>query len=59
VLTDSVTVYDIADKAEYIFHVLGRAEDESFANSLKCEIKSAIREHLIDRETATAQGNSR
>ena len=57
VLTDSVTVYDIADKAEYIFHVLGRAEDESFANSLKCEIKSAIREHLIDRETATAQGN--
>ena len=57
VLTDSVTVYDIADKAEYIFHVLGRAEDERFANSLKCEIKSAIREHLIDRETATAQGN--
>ena len=57
VLTDSVTVYDIADKAEYIFHVLGRAEDERYAHSLKCEMKSAIRKHLIDRESATAQGN--
>ena len=56
-LTDSVTVYDIADKAEYIFHLLGRAEDEAFARRLKCEIKSAIREHLIDRDSLTAFGS--
>lgn len=56
VLTDSVTVYDVADKAEHVFHLLGRAEDEAFAQRLKCEMRSAIREHLIDRESATAEG---
>lgn len=56
-LTDSLTVYDIADKAEYIFKKLARSEDERFARELKTEIRSAIKTHLIDRESATAKGD--
>lgn len=56
VLTDSVTVYDIADKSERLFAALGRGEDEEFARTLKAEMRRAIREHLIDRESATALG---
>ena len=56
VLTDSVTVYDIAAKAELLFGLIGREEDKTFAHTLKEEMKSAIREHLIDYDTATALG---
>ena len=56
VLTDSATVYDIADKAEYIFKIIGRADDERLARELKNEIKSAIKMHLIDHDSATAMG---
>ena len=51
-LTDSVTVYDIASKAEFLFGLIGREEDKSFAHSLKEQMRSAIREHLIDRDVA-------
>lgn len=57
VLTDSVTVYDIADKSEYLFARLGRDEDVAFAANLRAEMRKAIREHLIDRESATALGS--
>ena len=57
VLTDSVTVYDIADKAEAIFCVIGRADEASYARRLKTEMRDAIVKHLVDRESATALGN--
>ena len=56
VLTDSVTVYDIARKAEALFHLIGRDDYETLARTIKEEMSNAIREHLIDRETATALG---
>lgn len=55
-LTDSVTVYDIAAKAEYMFGILNRAEDEKFARKLKEDIRLAIKTHLIDKEHAMAAG---
>ena len=56
VLTDSVTVYDIADKAEMLLGVIGREDDKLFAHNLKEEMRTAIRRHLIDSESATAAG---
>ena len=57
VLTDSVTVYDVAAKSELLFDLLGRNEDKAFAQTLKDEMRGAIRDHLIDRDTATALGS--
>ena len=55
-LTDSVTVYDMADKAEYMFKLAGRSKDEQFASELKADMRRAIREHLIDYTTLIAAG---
>ena len=55
-LTDSVTVYDIADKAEHLFTTLGRIDDAAFAKKLKAQMRNAVRKHLIDKATATAKG---
>lgn len=56
-LTDSVTVFDIASKAEEIFSVIGDCEKAEYARSLAKSIKEAIRTHLIDYETMLAAGN--
>ena len=55
-LTDSVTVYDIAAKAEEMFKIIGRDEDSDFAKELKESMASAIKAHLINHGTATAKG---
>ena len=55
-LTDSVTVYNIAGKAQELFRALKMTDEESFAEGLRGEIGSAIKAHLIDKETATAAG---
>lgn len=57
ILTDSVTVYDIAKKASLIFDVLGKTQEKAFADDLAKQMRSAIREHLIDLETMTAVGS--
>ena len=57
VLTDSVTVYDIAKKSEFIFSVTGESDREAYARELAIEIRSAVREHLIDFRTMTAVGS--
>ncbi len=56
ILTDSATVYDIARKSAFIFTVIGDGERRAFAEELATEMRSAIREHLIDFETMTAAG---
>ena len=56
-LTDSMTVYNVSKKAETVFRIIGRKDDEAFARELKEEIFSSVREHLIDKETLTAAGN--
>ena len=55
-LTDSVTVYDMADKAAEIFRIIGMSEDEKYAIELKEDMQRAIKTYLIDRESATAVG---
>ena len=53
-LTDSVTVYNISRRAEFIFRLLDRGEDADYATRLKDEILSAVREHLIDTDLTAA-----
>ena len=55
-LTDSLTVYDIADKAEFLLRAVGRDADARFAAELRDGIRHAVKTHLIDRATATAAG---
>lgn len=57
VLTDSVTVYDIARKSAFIFGVVGDGERREYAEGLATEMRSAIREHLIDFDSMSALGN--
>ncbi|MGN0183283.1 MAG: family 78 glycoside hydrolase catalytic domain, partial [Candidatus Ornithomonoglobus sp.] len=56
-LTDSVTIYDMAKKAEYLFKKIGRNNESEYAARLAKELRSAIREHLIDKNTMTAAGD--
>ncbi len=57
VLTDSITVYDIAKKSELIFGVICDDEKRVYASRLADEMRSAIRDNLIDFDTMTALGN--
>lgn len=55
--TDTVLSMDIAQKAAFIFDVLGMAEQKTFALSLAARFRAAVRERLIDPNTLTAAGN--
>ena len=56
ILTDSVTVYDIAKKSAFIFDVIGDTERKEFALRLASQMRTAVREHLIDLDSMTACG---
>jgi len=56
-LTDSITVYDIARKAEFLFELTGRAFERDYAHSIAEAMRSAIRENLIDKASMTAAGS--
>ena len=56
-LTDSVTVYDMAKKAAYLFKKIGRNNESEYAERFATELRSDIREHLIDKNTMTAAGD--
>lgn len=55
--TDTVISMDIADKAAFLFGVLGMAEQQTFALSIASRLRAAIRRRLIDTDTMTAAGN--
>lgn len=55
--TDSVMTMWICDMAAFIFNELGLNAQRLFALSLRDEMKSAIREKLIDFSTMTAAGD--
>ena len=57
ILTDSITVYDIARKSAYLFEVIGETDKSEYAKSLADDMRLAIREHLIDADTMTALGS--
>ncbi len=56
-LTSSIMVMSICEKSAYIFAELGMEKERHFAEKLYNETKQAIREHCIDFETFTADGN--
>lgn len=55
-VTDTVMSFDIAQKMEFMFGVVGMNSKRNFAKRLKEELKNAIRKHLIDFETMTVYG---
>ncbi len=52
--TDSVTILTCAEKAAFIFDVLGQKKEKAYALRLYSELRGAIRAHLIDKETCVA-----
>lgn len=58
IVTDSITTVDITRKAEFIYGVLGDTEKQNRASQFKNRLLSAIREHLIDKDTLVVKGNT-
>lgn len=56
-LTDSVMVYDMSKKAAHLFKKTGKENESEYAERLSTEMRSAIRKHLIDKNTMTAAGD--
>lgn len=57
-LTASVSSADIANKAAFVYEVLGDTEKMEFAKTMANKISTAIKEKLIDHETMTALGST-
>ena len=57
-VTDTITTFDIANKAAFIFGVLGQTEQKQFADMLACKVRKAFRENLIDFTTMTVEGET-
>ena len=57
VVTDSITVYDIAVKASLLFAAVGDEGAKEVADVLAREMRAAIRENLVDFETMTVEGH--
>lgn len=47
-VTDSIMVYNIAKKAEFLFDVIGRKNEKNYAKAIAEEMKETIRKELID-----------
>lgn len=58
VVTDSITVVDIAEKSAFIYKQLNMPDEEKSAKALGKKVRNAIREHLIDKESCEMFGNT-
>ncbi len=54
--TDSVQVLEMAGKSAFLLDVIGRREASAYARQLESEMRSAIRQHLIDPQCSIAAG---
>ncbi len=54
--TDSAQIYEAAEKSALLFDVVGRLDDKVYALKLRDELKTAIRENLVDFDTMTVSG---
>ncbi len=52
VVTDTILTYDIAKKAAFVYDVLGEEPQKQFALALAERTGNAVRENLLDKETA-------
>lgn len=55
--TDSANIFDIANKATFLFEHIGKKNEALYAKNIALEMKSSIREHLIDSKTKIVAGN--
>ena len=55
--TDSTQIYEISQRAAYLFGVIGQEERRDYALQLMKEMKEAVRAHLIDWDTMTVAGS--
>lgn len=58
VVTDTILTKDIAEKAAFIFDVLGKEEQKQFALSLVKITKEAFRNNLINFDTLEVEGKT-
>ena len=56
-LTDSVTVFEMARKAAFLFRQIGEHDEADKAENLEKEIREAVRTHLIDFDTMKVMGD--
>ena len=52
--TNSVALLACAKMAAFLFNVLGQTEKTAFARQLSSELRAAVREHLMNKETCIA-----
>ncbi len=55
-VTDTIISMDIANKAAFLFDVIGMKPQRDFAAAMADGYKAAIRQHLVDFDTMTVKG---
>lgn len=58
VVTDTILTFDIAQKAAFIYEVLGEEPQKQFALALAERVKTAFRENLLDKESGVVKGGT-
>lgn len=56
-VTDSIMLYDIAQKAAFLFETVGRTMESAYAKGIAEEMRKAIRENLINKADMTVAGD--
>lgn len=56
-VTDSAVIYDLAQKAAFLFAQAGLQREADYARGLAADMRSSFRKHLIDPETMTVSGD--
>lgn len=57
VLTDSITVMNIAEKAAEMLSLVGMQAESDFAKGIYLDMRDTIRRELVDFDTMTVKGN--
>ncbi len=55
--TDSAVIFDYAQKAAFLFDVIGMENEAEYARALARDMRASIRKHLIDPATLTVAGD--
>lgn len=55
--TDSTQIFEISQRAAFLFGVIGQEDRKAYALTLMNEMRQAVRTHLIDWDTMTVAGN--
>lgn len=54
---NTAIVYRMADRAAFLFEIIGRTREAEFARGVAADLREAFRAHLIDRATMTVDGD--